>query len=92
MNLKCIFCSADWNNYSIVINSLNVNSAPLNNIPKNINILVLVHEIIHILGVEQTQFGLQISTISFTLVKSLREYKQLLYDAGCDIIGISKAS
>ena len=85
--------SADWNNRTIVINSLNVNiSAPysLNNIPKNINILVLVHEIIHILGVgTDPALTSNINNFFYTGENGLREYKQLLYDAGYDIIGIS---
>ena len=85
--------SADWNNRTIVINSLNVNiSAPysLNNIPKNINILVLVHEIIHILGVgTDPVWTSNINNFFYTGENGLREYKQLLYDAGYDIIGIS---
>ena len=88
-----VFGSADWNNRSIVINSLNVNiSAPysLNNIPKNINILVLVHEIIHILGVgTDPAWTSNINNFFYTGENGLREYKQLLYDAGYDIIGIS---
>lgn len=85
--------SADWNNRNIVINSLNVNiSTPysLNNIPKNINILVLVHEIIHILGVgTDPAWTSNINNFFYTGENGLREYKQLLYDAGYDTIGIS---
>ncbi len=85
--------SADWNNRTIVINSLNVNiNAPysLNNIPKNINILVLVHEIIHILGVgTDPAWTSNINNFFYTGENGLREYKQLLYDAGYDINGIS---
>ena len=85
--------SADWNNRSIVINSLNTNiNAPysLNNIPKNINILVLVHEIIHILGVgTDPAWTSNINNFFYTGENGLREYKQLLHDAGYDIIGIS---
>ncbi|GIS52505.1 MAG: hypothetical protein Ct9H90mP28_2210 [Paracoccaceae bacterium] len=85
--------SADWNNRTIVINSLNVNinaQYSLNNIPKNINILVLVHEIIHILGVgTDPAWTSNINNFFYTGENGLREYKQLLYDAGYDINGIS---
>ncbi len=85
--------SADWNNRTIVINSLNTNISTqysLNNIPKNINILVLVHEIIHILGVgTDPVWTSNINNFFYTGENGLREYKQLLHDAGYDINGIS---
>jgi len=93
INVNNVLGSADYANKTIEINSLNsniTNPYSLNNIQKHINILVLVHEIIHIIGVGTDPiWNINISDFFYTGENGFREYKQLLNDLDYDITGIT---
>tara|TARA_B100000427_G_scaffold174500_6_gene145076 strand:+ start:11165 stop:12181 length:1017 start_codon:yes stop_codon:yes gene_type:complete len=93
ININNVLGSADYASRTIEINTLNssiTNTYSLNNIQKHINLLVLVHEIIHIIGVGTDPiWTTNVTDFFYTGENGFREYKQLLHDLGYDITGIT---